>query len=75
MQQEHNMITFRKGNFKFTFRVAAVIIRDGHVLLQHAVQQWHPLDKLAAAPLYPSFLQEALKSLPEGTEHIVHVDR
>jgi len=164
MQQEHNMITFRKGNLKFTFRVAAVIIRDGHVLLQHAVQQghwfltggraelrestaetitreireelgievrierllwvvenffelaeilhhelglyflvsipddaylnnsgqsfiktdadagaelvfqWHPLDKLAAAPLYPSFLQEALKSLPEVTEHIVHVD-
>ncbi len=153
MQQEHNMITFRKGNFKFTFRVAAVIIRDGHVLLQHAEQQghwfltggraelrestaetitremrvlwvvenffelaeilhhelglyflvsipddaylsnpgqsfiktdadagaelifqWHPLDKLAAAPLYPSFLQEALKSLPEGTEHIVHID-
>jgi len=41
MEQEHNMITFRKGNLKFTFRVAAVIIRDGHVLLQHAVQQGH----------------------------------
>ena len=158
------MITFSKGNIKFTYRVAAVIIHQHHVLLQHAVReghwfliggraelreaaqetikrevreelnldarverllwvvenffaraemlhhelglyflvsipdnasiraisqpftrtdtdageelvlQWHPLDKLADAPLYPSFLQQALKALPEATEHIVHLD-
>ena len=158
------MITFSKGNIKFTYRVAAVIIHQNHVLLQHAVLeghwfliggraelresaqetvtreiheelgvegrverllwvvenffaiaetqhhelglyflvslpynapiydirqpfvrtdtdageelvlQWHSIDKLAEAPLYPSFLQEALKVLPDGTEHVVHVD-
>jgi len=162
MPQEHQMITFDKGNIKFTYRIVGVIIHDGHVLLQHAVEdgfyfltggraelreaasetikremreelgidvqverllwvaenffefagilmhelgfyfllsvppdayilditqrivrteageelvfQWHPIDKLADAPLYPSFLQEALKTLPEVTEHIVHRD-
>ena len=39
------------------------------------VFQWYPIVRLAAAPLYPSFLQEALKSLPEVTEHIVHRDK
>ena len=158
------MITFSKGNIKFTYRIAAVIIHQNHVLLQHAVQEghwfliggraelretaqetvtreireelgvegrverllwvvenffaiaetlhhelglyflvslpedasiyditqpfvrtdtdageelvlrWHSIDKLAEAPLYPSFLQEALKVLPERTEHVVHVD-
>ena len=38
------------------------------------VFQWYPIDQLAAAPLYPTFLQEALKELPEATQHIVHRD-
>jgi 8-oxo-dGTP pyrophosphatase MutT (NUDIX family) len=164
VQREHNMITFSKGNIKFTYRIAAIIIHQNHVLLQHAVNEghwfliggraelgetaqetvtrevheelgiegnierllwvvenffaldgkqhhelglyflvsladdayiydtnqpfvrtdtdageelvlrWHSIDKLAEAPLYPAFLQEALKALPEGTEHVVHVD-
>ena len=35
---------------------------------------WHPLADLGTVPIYPSFLQAALRSLPEVTEHIVHVD-
>jgi ADP-ribose pyrophosphatase YjhB (NUDIX family) len=38
------------------------------------VFQWRSLDDLIAVPVYPSFLQTALQSLPEGTEHIVHND-
>ena len=36
--------------------------------------QWHPLTELATTILYPSFLRQALPSLPETTQHIVHVD-
>ena len=35
---------------------------------------WHSLDDLGTVPIYPSFLQTALLSLPESTEHIVHFD-
>ena len=38
------------------------------------VLQWHSLDGLNDVSLYPSFLQTALLSLPDGTEHIVHID-
>ena len=164
MPKEHNMITFSKGNLTFTYRIAAVIIHQNHVLLQHAVNEghwfliggraelrelaqetvtrevreelgvegnverllwivenfftaegiqyhelglyflvslvddayiydisqsfvrrdvdtgedlvfrWHSIDKLAEIPLYPLFLQEALKVLPERVEHVVNVE-
>jgi|SRR5579859_107189 len=35
---------------------------------------WRSLDDLVTVPVYPSFLQAALRSLPEQTEHIVHID-
>ena len=38
------------------------------------ILQWHSLDGLNDVSLYPSFLRAALLSLPEGTEHIVHID-
>ena len=34
--------------------------------------QWIPLRELSETILYPSFLCEALKSLPDGTQYIVH---
>jgi hypothetical protein len=36
--------------------------------------KWHHLDELENTTLYPSFLQTALKRLPDTTEHIVHMD-
>lgn len=36
--------------------------------------KWHQLDELEKISLYPAFLQKALKSIPEVTEHIVHTD-
>ena len=35
---------------------------------------WHPLADLGTVPIYPSFLETALQSLPDVTEHIVHID-
>ncbi len=35
---------------------------------------WRSLDDLVTVPMYPSFLQTALRSLPDETEHIVHID-
>ena len=32
----HSMITFMRGNTKFTYRIAGIAIHDGHVLLQRA---------------------------------------
>lgn len=156
------MITFDRGNLRFSYRVAGVAIRDGKVLLQRPVEggfyflpggraelqesagetlrremqeelhvdvtvgrllwvvenfferggktfhelgmyflmtfaddspvvdtsrailveetnhkfilQWYALDGLDSIQIYPSFLQTALRSLPDGTEHIVHID-
>jgi len=36
--------------------------------------QWIPLRELNEIILYPSFLGEALKSLPDGTQYVVHRD-
>jgi 8-oxo-dGTP pyrophosphatase MutT (NUDIX family) len=38
--------------------------------------QWHPLDEvsLKGLPLYPGYLTNALLSLPETPQHIVHND-
>ncbi len=36
MEPGHSMITFTRGNTKFTYRIAAIAISDGHVLLQRA---------------------------------------
>ena len=38
------------------------------------VFRWFPLDELEDVPLYPSFLVKRLGDLPEGTEHVVHID-
>ncbi|TMD79676.1 MAG: NUDIX domain-containing protein, partial [Chloroflexi bacterium] len=75
MQQEHNMITFRKGNLKFTFRVAAVIIRDGHVLLQHAVQQGHWFLTGGRAELRESTAETITREIREELGIEVRVER
>lgn len=36
MELGHNMITFTRGNTKFSYRIAGVAISEGHVLLQRA---------------------------------------
>lgn len=36
--------------------------------------RWHDLDDLDALRLYPSFLKQALRSIPGSVEHVVHVD-
>lgn len=36
--------------------------------------QWFPLDSLAEAPLYPSFLRARLRALPVTTELATHID-
>jgi len=36
--------------------------------------RWYPIDELEDLRLYPSFLLEGLKDIPESTEHIVHED-
>jgi 8-oxo-dGTP pyrophosphatase MutT (NUDIX family) len=46
-------------------------VQEGH---HEYVFQWRSLDDLIAVPVYPSFLQTALQALPDGTEHIVHID-
>jgi len=36
--------------------------------------KWYQLDDLTDMALYPSFLRDALKRIPDATEHIVHTD-
>jgi ADP-ribose pyrophosphatase YjhB (NUDIX family) len=36
--------------------------------------QWFPLDALEEIPLYPAFLRQGLRAIPETTQHVVHVD-
>ena len=36
--------------------------------------EWFPVDTLDTVLLFPSFLRTSLKSLPEHTAHIVHID-
>lgn len=36
--------------------------------------RWHTLDELRRTTIYPTFLREALRSLPATTAHIVHHD-
>ena len=38
------------------------------------VLQWHPLDKLDEAPLYPTFLRSGLQALPTESVYMVHRD-
>ncbi len=36
--------------------------------------RWYPLEELDDLNIYPTFLREKLKDLPDGTEHIIHGD-
>ena len=36
--------------------------------------KWYRLDELKTLELYPAFLKDGLRSIPESIEHIVHVD-
>ena len=47
-------------------------VQEGH---HQYVFQWRALDSLGSIQIYPSFLQTALQSLPDGTGHIVHIDK
>ena len=44
---------------------------DGDVKLTF---KWYQLGELEDVVLYPSFLRKGLSSIPESTEHIVHID-
>jgi len=37
--------------------------------------RWLPIATLEEISLYPSFLQQALKAVPDVTEHIIHIDK
>ncbi len=37
--------------------------------------RWFPVAQLEQILLYPTFLRTALKSLPQGIEYLIHVDR
>lgn len=47
------------------------LVKEAH---HDFIIQWLALDDLDGIRIYPSFLQTALRSLPDGTEHIVHSD-
>jgi hypothetical protein len=47
---------------------------EGYETSFSIIFQWIPLRELNEIILYPSFLGEALKSLPDGTQYIVHRD-
>ena len=36
--------------------------------------KWHPIAELESVGILPSFLRPGLKSIPPGTEHVVHSD-
>lgn len=46
-------------------------IEDGEIPL---IFKWHALDDLDNIALYPTFLRQGLKSIPEHTTHVVHRD-
>jgi len=35
--QDRTMVTFKEGSSRFTYRVGAVVLRQGHVLLMRSV--------------------------------------
>lgn len=45
--------------------------REGDILLEF---RWFELARLGEILLYPSFLREGLRRLPEAPAHVVHVD-
>lgn len=36
--------------------------------------QWYPAARLDEITLYPTFLREGLRVIPETTQHVVHTD-
>lgn len=60
------MITFDRGNLRFSYRIAGVAICDGKVLVQQPVE--------GGFCFLPGGRAELQESLPDGTEHIVHSD-
>lgn len=39
---------------------------------QDFIFQWHAIETLDSLTIYPLFLQQSLRAIPEHTEHIVH---
>ncbi len=50
----------------------ATLDGDGKGKTYRLIFRWQPITALDAAPLYPTFLQEGLQSLPEQAWHVVH---
>lgn len=46
----------------------------GHEGEMPIIFEWHPIDDLENIVLYPTFLCAGVKSMPNETTHIVHVD-
>ena len=47
---------------------------EGHEEGYRLIFQWHHLDSIKNLPLFPSFLRESLRELPEHPLHVVHWD-
>lgn len=45
--------------------------RDGNLTLDFS---WLPIEQMDQLPVYPLVLREALQTIPEQTQHIVHYD-
>lgn len=78
---EHNGKTFHELGLYFlmTFADDSPVVDTSKTILVEETKhkfilQWYALDGLDSIQLYPSFLQTALRSLPDSTEHIVHID-
>lgn len=57
--------------WRFRASLAPFAGQEGHLRLTF---RWFSLDELDQVVVLPSFLPAALRELPEGVQHIVHVD-
>jgi 8-oxo-dGTP pyrophosphatase MutT (NUDIX family) len=64
------LVTFPQGSDLYDVS-KTFFAEDAH---QEFIFRWLPIATLEEISLYPSFLQQALKSVPDVTKHIIHID-
>lgn len=69
----NEMVMFSNGEITFMYRVGGIAVHEGlfEAKVPNLVYQWLPLDEVEEAELFPRFLRQLVRDIPQTPKYVV----